>query len=97
MEHYFVEGVYVSKRRLKKIQKGGGYAPADQEPFGRTFWANSAEEALRQAEEALNGGQWIEPPHVSRLSEEQRMRNLGAPELPGFGVSKTAPKKHRAS
>lgn len=95
MERYFVEGIVITKQGLKKAQKRGSYAASDLEPFARSFWANNPEEALRQANEALNGGQWQEPPRISRISEEQRMRAIGAPELPGFGAPEKK-KKPRA-
>ena len=82
MRAYYIEGVY----RPKKARKGTG------EPFARTIWADNSQEALRLATEALGGGQWLEGPVVSQ-SEEQRMRQQGAPELPGFDAP---PKKKRS-
>ena len=32
----------------------------------------------------LNGGAWVDGPRVSLTSEAERMRSLGAPELPGM-------------
>lgn len=87
MQHYFIEGLFVSKQGLKKAHKTGRVAPGDIEPFARAFWANSPAEALQMASEALAGGQWMEGPRLSDQTEEQRMRQMGAPELPGFGAN----------
>ena len=78
MERYLVEGLYNPKPKSKKI------TPA-LEPFARSYWANSAQEAIRMATEDLQGGVWQRPPRASQTSEEQRMRQQGQPELPGFG------------
>jgi hypothetical protein len=85
MEQYYVEGLYVTQRGLRKAKRLSAVKLAQAEPFARSFWALSAQEALRMATEALEGGQWLEEPRVSQVSEEQRMRAMGAPELPGFG------------
>ena len=93
METYWVEGLFVTKRGLKKAQKSGQISSADVEPFARSFWANSPDEAVRMAAEELKGGDWTEGPRVTKTSEEKRMRAMGAPELPGFGPT---PKKHKS-
>jgi hypothetical protein len=97
MEAYFVEGKYISRKSLKKFQKNGRILPADIEPFAQRFFANSPKEAMRMAEEALNGGQWVEGPHVGQQTEAQHMRAMGAPQLPGFetpaGKPRTASRK----
>jgi len=93
MKPFWVEGLFVSKKGLKKAQKTGFYAGGDVEPFAQTIWANTAQEALELAEEKLQGGGWVESPKVTLVSEEKRMRSMGAPELPGFG----SPKKKRKS
>jgi hypothetical protein len=85
MQRYFVEGLFVSKAGLKKAQKSGRVNPGDVEPFAQAFWAESPAEALQMASEAIAGGQWTEGPRLSDQTEEQRMRQMGAPELPGFG------------
>jgi hypothetical protein len=96
MQRFFVEGLFVSKQGLKKAQKSGRVAPGDIEPFAQPFWANSPAEALQMATQALDGGQWTEGPRLSDQTEEQRMRQIGAPELPGFGGrSKAKPKKRK--
>ena len=87
MEQYYVEGVYINQQGVKKARKSGVAPPSSIEPFAKTIWANSLEEALQLATQDLKGGQWTEGPHVSRLSEEQRMRDLGAPQFPGFTAS----------
>ena len=93
MERYWVEGLFLNKRGVKKGKKGGKAALAERELFAKAFWANSSEEAIRLATEALEGGEWIDRPKVSKTTEEQRMRAMGAPELPGLG----APQKPRRS
>jgi hypothetical protein len=93
MKRYYVEGLFISRKNLKKVSHGSRPAPKEVEPFARSFWANDPAEALRLAAEALDGGQWLETPKVSLTSEEQRMRQAGAPELPGFASSNTLPKK----
>jgi hypothetical protein len=91
MQRYFVEGLFISKQGLKKSQKSGRVATGDIEPFAQAFWANSPAEALQMANEALAGGQWTDGPRLNDQTEELRMRQMGAPELPGFG-GKSQPK-----
>jgi len=79
MPQYFVEGLFIPKKSLKKARK-------TVEPYARVVWANSPAEAVRLASEELAGGQWVEGPTVSNTTEEQRMRQSGAPELPGLGL-----------
>jgi hypothetical protein len=86
MPQYFVEGLFIPKKSLKKINKTA-------EPYARVVWANSPAEAIRQASEELAGVQWVEGPTVSNTTEEQRMRQSGAPEFPGFGSSKLDSRK----
>ncbi len=87
MKRYYVEGLFVPLKSLKKAQKGSRAASKEVEPFARSFWADDPGDALKQATEALAGGHWLEPPKISLTSEEQRMRQAGAPELPGFAPS----------
>jgi hypothetical protein len=99
MKPYWIEGLFVTRQGLKKARKRGKTSEADIELFAKSLWANSPEEALQLATEALDGGEWVERPKVSQASEEQRMRAAGAPELPGFGTRMGAgltKKKHRA-
>jgi hypothetical protein len=84
MKRYYVEGLFIPRKNLKKVQPGKRLPLKTAEPFSRSFWANDPEEALRLAAEALDGGQWLQIPKISLISEEQRMRQAGAPELPGF-------------
>ena len=86
MKQYFVEGLFIGKKAGRRKSSGSTNA----EPFARSFWASNPAEAAQMATEALGGGYWIEGPHVGATTEEQRMRAIGAPELPGFGAS---PKK----
>ena len=88
MEAYYIEGLFLSHRALKKAKT----ARQEVEPYTRSIWANSPEEAVQIATQELGGGQWVEPPRVSRTSEAQWMRSMGAPELPGLGT-KHAKKK----
>ena len=78
MERYLVEGLYFPKPTSKKTK------PV-LEPFARSYWANSAQEAIQMATEDLQGGNWQKAPRASQTSEEQRMRQSGQPELPGLG------------
>ncbi len=93
MNPYWIEGLYVTRRGLAKAKKSGQITPADIEPFGRVIWAMNPEDALRLAAQELKGGQWTDGPRVSKTTEEQRMRNLGAPQLPGFGAPQPRRKK----
>lgn len=86
MEQYFVEGLFVNRQGVKKARKTGVAPLSSIEPFAKSIWANSPEEAIRLATEELDGGEWTEKPHLSRMSEEQRMRAMGAPQLPGLTV-----------
>ena len=86
MEQYWVEGLFANAQGVRKAHKSGVYPASAIEPFARGIWANSPEEAARLATEALKGGEWLEGPSISRLTEEQRMRSIGAPEFPGLGA-----------
>ncbi len=90
MTRYYGEGLFIPLNNKKKVQKGGRPSSKEVEPFARSFWANDPAEALRLATEALDGGQWFETPKISLTSEEQRMRQAGAPELPGFALSRSS-------
>jgi hypothetical protein len=92
MESYWVEGLFIPvKKKTKKAMTG---TLSRIEPFAKTIWANSAAEAVRMATEELAGGQWTEGPVISRQSEEQRMRAMKAPELPGMDVTKKRKSKN---
>jgi hypothetical protein len=96
MEKYFVEGLFLTRRNLNKSKKAGEVVQLDIELFSKSFWANSKVEAIRMATEALDGGQWVKEPKVSEISEEKRMRTLGAPELPGFSRLKKKRKTRKS-
>ncbi len=96
MKRYYVEGLFIPRKNLKKVRQDSRSPSKVVEPFAGSFWANDPEEALRLAVEALDGGQWLETPKISLTSEEQRMRRAGAPELPGFAPSTIAPGKKKA-
>lgn len=85
MKQFWVEGLVQPRTRGKKA--------APVEPFNRAYWAETAAEALQSAEADLNGGAWVEGPRVSQTSEAERMRSLGAPELPGMPAPKKPGKK----
>ena len=95
MKRYYIEGLFIPLKRLKKLPKGAKPAAGDIEPFARSFWANTPGEALGLANEALDGGQWSENPKISLTSEEDRMRRSGAPELPGFDLAGRKPGKKK--
>jgi hypothetical protein len=92
MEQYWVEGLFVSKQSLKRAKRSGKITQTDIEPYARSYWANTPDEAILLATHDLNGGDWTNGPHVSKTSEEQRMRAMGAPELPGL-TTKTKKRK----
>jgi hypothetical protein len=99
MKRYYIVGLFIPCKNLEKIRKGSKPALKEIEPFARSFWANDPEQALSMASDALDGGQWLETPKISLTSEEQRMRQSGAPELPGFAPSSasTGKKKGKSS
>jgi hypothetical protein len=92
MKQYWIEGLYKLQKTSKHTNKRIPAQSSAVEPFYMAFWAGSPEEALNAAIEEINGGQWLEGPHISQTSEEQRMRALGAPELPGLEPVK---KRHK--
>lgn len=84
MPNYYLEGQFAAKQGVKKAGEMGKIPPGSIEPYAKSIWANSPKEAIQIATAELDGGQWTDGPHVSLVSEEQRMRSLGAPELPGL-------------
>jgi len=84
MPHYYVEGSFANKQGVKKKRKTGVYPINSIEPYAKSIWANSPKEAIQIATIDLNGGEWTEGPHLSQITEEQRMRSMGAPEFPGL-------------
>jgi hypothetical protein len=93
MAQYYVEGLYANKQGVKRKHKTGSYPQSSIEPYAKTIWANSPKEAIQIATGELMGGEWTKGPHVSQITEEQRMRSLGAPEFPG--LTKSRPKKKK--
>jgi hypothetical protein len=84
MPQYYVEGLFANKLGVKKKRKTGVYPQGSIEPYAKTIWANNPKEAIQIAATDLDGGEWTEGPHVSQVTEEQRMRSMGAPEFPGL-------------
>jgi hypothetical protein len=84
MPYYYIEGLYANSLGVKKKHKEGSYPKNSIEPYARTIWANTPKEAVQKATDELEGGEWTEGPHLSQVTEEERMRSLGAPQLPGF-------------
>jgi len=84
MPYYYVEGLYANSNGVKKKRKIGLYPKNSIEPYARTIWANTPKEAIQKATDELEGGEWTDGPHLSQVTEEERMRSLGAPQLPGF-------------
>ena len=93
---YYVEGFYATLQGVKKKRITGKYPVSSIEPYAKTIWANSPKEAIQIATADLVGGEWTESPRVSQVSEEQRMRRAGAPELPGFAKAAPVPGKKKS-
>lgn len=89
MPQYYVEGLYANKQAVKKKLKTGAFPAKSIEPFAKPIWANSPKEAIQIATADLAGGEWTEGPRVSLVTEEQRMRSMGAPEFPGLATQPT--------
>ena len=81
MNKYWVEGIFTRTQNQGSGRKNGLSAT---EVFARGIWAETPQDALKEATRALEGGKWTEPPHIVEESEEQRMRSRGEPMLPGF-------------
>ncbi len=94
MPQYYVEGLFANKQAVKKKRKAGAYPASSIEPYAKTIWADSPKEAIQIATEELSGGEWTEGPRVSQVTEEQRMRNQGAPEFPGLARPQPKKRKH---
>jgi hypothetical protein len=84
MPQYYVEGLFATKQGVRKKQKTGTYPPGSIEPYAKSIWANSTREAIQIATGELLGGAWTDGPRVSQVTEERRMRSMGAPEFPGL-------------
>jgi hypothetical protein len=90
---YYVEGLFANQQGVKKKRKTGNYPTNSIEPYARTIWANNPKEALQIATNELGGSEWTEGPEVSQVTEEQRMRSMGAPELPGLSARSSKTRK----
>jgi hypothetical protein len=95
MPQYYVEGLFINKQGVRKKQKTGSDPANSIEPYAKTIWANNPKEALQLACDELEGGEWVEGPKASQITEEQRMRSQGAPEFPGFSASQSKPEKRK--
>jgi hypothetical protein len=93
MPQFYVEGLFANKQGVKKKRKTGAYPSNSIEPYAKTIWANSPKEAIQIATSELEGGEWTEGPRISQITEEQRMRSLGAPEFPGLAARTTKSRK----
>ena len=91
MPQYYVEGLFATTQGVRKKRKTGTFPASSIEPYAKTIWANSPKEAMLVATDELAGGEWTKGPRVSLITEEQRMRSMGAPEFPGL---ETTPPKH---
>ena len=86
MKPFYIEGVYQPRQTPKKAARPGAAPAGGVEPYAKTIWANSVDEAIRLAKDEMEGVVWVEGPRQGRKSEEKRMQELGAPQLPGFDV-----------
>jgi hypothetical protein len=93
MPQYYVEGSFANKQGVKKKRKTGVYPINSIEPYAKSIWANSPKEAIQIATTDLDGGEWTKGPHLSQITEEQRMRSMGAPEFPGLTQRPTKSRK----
>jgi len=93
MPQYYVDGLFANKQGVKKKRKTGAYPANSIEPYAKSIWANSPKEALQIATTELDGGEWIEGPRVSQITEEERMRSMGAPEFPGLAINSSKRRK----
>jgi hypothetical protein len=93
MRKYWIKGLFLEPAGFKKLKKNGQIPRENLNSVEIACWADSPEEALREVGQQFTGGKWIEGPEVLETSEEQRMRAMGAPELPGFGNAKSRRKK----
>jgi hypothetical protein len=93
MPQYYVEGLFANKQGVKKKRTTGAYPVHSIEPYAKTIWANSPKEAIQISTAELDGGVWTEGPHVSQVTEEQRMRSMGEPEF--LGLAAASPKRRK--
>ena len=85
MKQFFIEGLIIPRRARAQSK-------ASAERVSLSVWAETPKDALREAQKSVNALEWIEGPELT-LSEEQRMRAGGAPEL--FNYSKETAKPAR--
>jgi hypothetical protein len=93
MPQFYVEGVFTTRQGVKKRRKTGAYPASSIELYAKSIWANNPKEAAQIATEELAGGEWIEGPRINHVTEEQRMRSMGAPEFPGLSLTNLKPHK----
>jgi hypothetical protein len=93
MPQFYVEGVFVTRQGVRKWGKTATYQASSIEPYAKSIWANNPKEAAQIATEELAGGEWIEGPRITQVTEEQRMRSMGAPEFPGLSPANLKPHK----
>jgi hypothetical protein len=93
MRKYWIKGLFLEPAGVKKMKKNGHVPQENLNSIEIACWADSPEEALQEVEQQFTGGKWIEGPEVVDTSEEQRMRAMGAPELPGIEAPKPRRKK----
>ena len=93
MAQFYVEGVYANRQGVKKKHKTGSYPTNSIEPYAKTIWANSPKEAVDIATAELEGGEWIEGPRISQITEEDRMRAMSSPEFPGLTLTSSKKQK----
>jgi hypothetical protein len=93
MPQFYVEGLFATRQGVKKKQKTGSYPASSIEPYAKRIWAESPRDAIRLATAELQGGEWTEPPKVSQVTEEERMRLSHQPEFPGLSTPNAKPQK----
>ncbi len=93
MKQYWVEGLYIPAPERKKARGAKSVERSGPIPFYHSFWAETPADALRQAGEEIGAGSWTDGPRILKTSEEQRMRKIGAPELPLFKTPQAGKKK----
>ena len=89
MKQFFIEGLVRKKSNNRKA--------SEVEAVSLSVWARNPEEAVAEAASMLGAVEWLEGPRLRPHSEEQRMRKMGAPELPGLDMPvKKKPGKRKA-
>jgi len=93
MRKYWIRGLFLKPTGVRKMKRIGQIPQADLDTIEIACWAETPVEALQEVAHQFTAGKWIEGPEVVETSEEQRMRAMGAPELPGISVPKSRRKK----